>query len=468
MKEHVMKSRTLAILVAIGLAPAAFAEAPAQAAPAKSNMPKLCTNCHQAGPGVLMGHFENVAFKSQSMQLKIDAATEIVKFDPKAIQVVEAGTPKPPEALRDIRKGHESRIAFVEKDGVKTATKIWFKGPIKIAPEKLVHYDEVARLVALGPEAGGYVLVDSRPLPKVQEGTIPTSINIPFTTKGFDALAAKMLPADKAARIVFFCQGVTCMLSPNSLRHAEAMGYTNARIYREGWPEWTQKNVGVLSAAHLKAAWIDKANPHILIDARAAAETGAGFIPGAVAISPAQVKAALAGFPDKQLKAPIMVYDAGQGREAMQVASAITAAGYPNVTVVPGGFEGWKAAGYPVASGTPAAKVAYAPKPRPGDIGIETFRRLAADTPPDTLILDVRNKDEAHAGMIKGAKLIPDEEILARLAEIPKDKRIVAHCSTGVRAEMTYHKLKEKGFNVAFVKGDIEIDKAGRLTITAN
>ena len=108
------------------------------------------------------------------------------------------------------------------------------------------------------------------------------------------------------------------------------------------------------------------------------------------------------------------------------------------------------------------------PRARPGEISIAEFKGLAANTPPDTLILDVRNNDEANAGMIKGAKLVPDEEILARLAEIPKDKRIVTHCSTGVRAEMAYHKLKEKGYNVAFVKGDIEIDKAGKLTIAAN
>ena len=467
-----MKLRILATLLAIGLAPVALAQAPAPApagAPAaKANIPMFCTNCHKAGPGEVMGMFENVAFKSQSIQLKIDAATEIVKFDPKTLQVVEAGDAKTPEALRDIRKGHESKIEYVEKDGVKTATKIWFKGPIKIAPEKLVKYEEVAQLVAKGPEAGNYVLVDSRPLPRVQEGTIPTSINLPFTTKGFDALAAQKLPADKAKPIIFFCQGITCMLSPNSLRRAEAMGYTNVRVYREGWPEWTRKNVGVLAAAHLLGAWIEKDIPHVLIDARPAAEAKAGFIQGAVGITPARVKAALAKFPDKELKPPVMVYDADNGKSAMQVASAITKAGYPFVTVIPGGFNGWKAAGYPVANGALASTVAYAPKPRPGDIGVVAFRKLALDTPADTLILDVRNSDEANAGMIKGAKLIPDEELLARLAEIPKDKRIVAHCSTGVRAEMAYHKLKEKGFNVAFVKADIEIDKAGKARITAN
>ena len=137
--------------------------------------------------------------------------------------------------------------------------------------------------------------------------------------------------------------------------------------------------------------------------------------------------------------------------------------------MVTGGFDAWKAAGYDRShAGRPAPRIAYAPKPRPGDIGIEAFKKLAASTPADTLILDVRNQDEANAGMIKGAKLIPDEDLAARMGELPKDKRIVTHCATGVRAEMAYHKLKDKGYNVAFVKGDIEIDKAGKLTIAAN
>ena len=459
--------RTIAALVTLGFASATLAQAPAAPA-ARKNIPMFCTNCHKADANEVFGAFEGAAFKSQSIQLKIDGATEIVRFDKNALKVIDAGEPKKPEALSDIRKGHETKIAFVEKDGVKTATEIRFKGPIKIAPEKLVKYDEVAALVAKGPEAGNYMLVDSRPLPRVQEGTIPTAVNIPFTTKGFDDLAKKTLPADKARRVIFFCQGITCMLSPNSLRRAEAMGYTNLKVYREGWPEWTTKNVGVLAPAHLKDAWIAKAIPHVLVDARSPAEMQAGFIPGAVSVEPSRIAKALGDFPAKDLKAPIMVYDGGDGKAAATVAQAISKAGYPFVTVIPGGFAAWKAAGYDLYAGQASTRVAYVPKPRPGDIGIDAFKALAATTPADTLILDVRNQDEANAGMIKGAKLIPDEELLSRLGELPKDKRIVAHCATGVRAEMAYHKLKEKGYNVAFVKGDIAIDKSGKLTITPN
>ena len=91
---------------------------------------------------------------------------------------------------------------------------------------------------------------------------------------------------------------------------------------------------------------------------------------------------------------------------------------------------------------------------------------LANNTPPNVLILDVRNADEAQAGMIKGALLIPDEELMARMAELPKDKRIVAHCLTGIRAEMAYHKLKEAGYNAAFLNNEIEVAKDGSFKIT--
>ncbi|MDZ7590449.1 MAG: hypothetical protein U5L05_07070 [Rubrivivax sp.] len=61
----------------------------------------------------------------------------------------------------------------------------------------------------------------------------------------------------------------------------------------------------------------------------------------------------------------------------------------------------------------------------------------------------MRNVDESSAGMIKGALLVPDEELAARMAEVPKDKRIVTHCLTGIRAEVAHHNLKEAVYNAA-------------------
>jgi rhodanese-related sulfurtransferase len=435
----------------------------AQAPAGKPTIPQVCTNCHQAQPNALQGIYENVAFKSESIQLKIDAHTEIVRFDPKTIKVKDAGAMKPGESLRDLPKNKEARIDYVEKDGQKFATQISFKGPIKIAPEKVVGYDYVLKLVEQGPEKGNYTLIDSRPLPRVQEGTIPGAINLPYPA--FDKFVDR-LPKDKNRLVVFFCQGVTCVMSPNSLKKAEALGYTNVKVYPEGYPEWSEKNVGVIAAPHLKEAWIDKQIPHVLIDARPASTAAEGYIPGAVSMPPSKAREALAAMPPAKLKAPIIVYDVDGGATAMAVAQVIKASGQPNVTTLVGGYDAWKAAKLPVATAPIATKVAYAPKPRPGSIPDAEFLALVKNTPADVIILDVRNADEANAGMIKGAKLIPDEELLARMSELPKDKRIIAHCSTGVRAEMAYHKLKDAGYKAGFVYADLDIKKSGEVKLT--
>jgi rhodanese-related sulfurtransferase len=435
----------------------------AQAPAAKPTIPQVCTNCHQAKPGNVQGYFENVAFKSKSIQLKIDAATEIVRFDEATLKVVTTEKTGKADMLRDIPKGREARIEYAEKDGVKTATLISFKGIAKLPPEKELNYEQVLALVEQG-KASNTVLIDSRPLPRFQEGTIPGAINLPYPA--WDKFVDR-LPKDKNQAILFFCQGPTCMMSPNSLRNAEKLGYTNVKVYPGGVPEWLEKNVGVLSPAFLQEAWIAKDIPHVLIDVRPASTVARdGFIPGAVNVPVSQIPAALATLPPAKLRAPIMVYDGDGGTAARYSAKTIQGAGQTNVNTVTGGFDAWKAAGNKVATGTPVTKIAYAPKPRPGEISIAEFTALAKATPADVLILDVRNQDEANAGMIKGAKLIPDEDLAARMGEIPKDKRILTHCATGVRAEMAYHKLKDKGYKVNFVKADLAIKKDGSFVAT--
>jgi len=254
-------------------------------------------------------------------------------------------------------------------------------------------------------------------------------------------------------------------MSPDSARRAESLGYTNVKVYHDGVPEWVKRNNLVLSTQFLKDAWIEKDIPHVLLDVRSAKDAEAGFIKGAVSIAAMDIEKSLAKFPPKDKKAPIMIYDQKGGDDAMKAAKALIAAGYAPVDIVSGGFDAWKAAGFPVQTGKLATNIVYVPKPRPGEISMEDFTKIAKATPADTLILDVRNRDEGNAGMIKGAKLVPDEEILDRFAEIPKDKKIVTHCSTGVRAEMAYHKLKEKGYNVQFLNAKADIDKDGNFKI---
>lgn len=429
----------------------------------KPDMPAVCLTCHKPKPNNLRGYLDSTAWKTSALQVNLGTATEILRFDPKVVKVEDGGAAKPVEFLKTAKKGRDIRIEFTECDGVRTATLVSFKGPIPTPPEKLVTFEQIDKLVAKG--AGDVVLVDSRPAPKFHEGSIPGAINVPFPA--WDKQVGK-LPAQKDKLLVFFCQGPTCMMSPNSLAKAEKLGYTNAKVYREGWPEWTQKRAGAIAPMSFKEAFLDKGIPYVMVDARPAGiAPKTGFLPGAVAIPPGALDEAIKGFPDKSLKAPILVYDAGGG-EAAATAARIVAAGYENVLVVQGGLTAWLAAGQPLETGQPATKVAYVPKARPGSIPVADFERIAATKPSDTVILDVRTRDEAKFGVIPGALNIPEEELLANLDKLPQGKLLVTHCSTGVRAEMAYHKLKAKGYNVAFLLAEVDVGKDGKFEVSVN
>ncbi|OGU00665.1 MAG: hypothetical protein A2079_07420 [Geobacteraceae bacterium GWC2_48_7] len=433
--------------------------------PAKATIAKICTNCHKAEANVVRGYFENVAFKSKTIQMKIDDDVVLVKFDEDDVKVVNgAGKAGDGELLRKIPKGHEIKIAYVEKDGVKMAVKVDEKPPVKLPENMLISTTEVEKLVAQGPEKGKYFLFDSRPLPRFQEGSIPTAVNLPFPA--FDKLVGK-LPKEKDALVIFYCAGPSCNMSPGSATKAQKLGYTNIKVYVDGMPAWSQNNYGVLSVQFLKEAWIGKDIPHVLLDARDVKESGKGFIKGAVAFPAANADKLVKGLGDLKKKAPIMVYDAKDGKQAEKVAKALIKAKYTNVKIIPGGIDAWKTAGYETATGKLVAKATYVPKPRPGEMSVDEFKKIAAAIPANVMIIDVRNADEVKSGMIKGAKQISAEELKEHAAEISKDKMIITHCATGVRAEMGYHTLKEMGYtNVKFLNANMEFDKKGAFKIS--
>lgn len=50
------------------------------------------------------------------------------------------------------------------------------------------------------------------------------------------------------------------------------------------------------------------------------------------------------------------------------------------------------------------------------------------------LLVDVREQDEWDAGRMPGARLIPMGEIPNRLADLPRDRRIIFTCRSGNRS----------------------------------
>lgn len=434
--------------------------------PPRPTAAKICLNCHTPRPGNIHGHFDVLAIKSSSFQMKVDENTEVLRFDKANLKVVsEEKAATLDDTLKAIKKGHEVRVEFTEKEGVKTATLLSVKPAVKLAASETISLDEVQKLVAMGLDKGKYFLFDSRPAPRYQEGNIPTAVNLPFPA--FDKQLDK-LPADKHALVIFYCSGKTCNMSPGSLAKAKKLGYTNAKVFIEGMPGWYSKNHGLIAPKSFQEAFLNKDIPAIILDLRPDAEKGS--LPGAVALKPSKTADLLKQFPAIKLKPPVLVVDAEGGETAQAVAREIVKAGYAGVNVLQGGFKAWQAASLPVAQGKLAETVTYVPKPRAGSISAAEFTRLANLSPGQrkgVLILDVRNPDETKNGTIKGALLIPEPSLLSRLSELPKDPglQVITHCSTGIRAELAYHLLREKGFNARFLNAEITIIDTGEFTI---
>lgn len=186
-------------------------------------------------------------------------------------------------------------------------------------------------------------------------------------------------------------------------------------------------------------------------------------VKGAYSIPTSQLAAAKGKLP-KIRKAPIVLYSDNE-TEAINAFKTVRSWGYSNTSILNGGFNAWVQAKGPVESGASPTEIVYIPAPAPGSIAVDKFTAIARNRPADFFILDARSPEEASKGKLVGAVNIPTQDIINRLNEIPKDKKIVIHCRTGVRAEMAYQTLKENGYDASFLKAKIQIKPDGRFRI---
>ena len=77
-----------------------------------------------------------------------------------------------------------------------------------------------------------------------------------------------------------------------------------------------------------------------------------------------------------------------------------------------------------LAAASPATKV---PADGARRVTVAELKDLLAKN--EAVVIDVRNEDSYKAAHIKGAKLIPEVEVVKRSDELPKDKLIVTYCS---------------------------------------
>lgn len=199
-----MRIRGLAAVFAVAVLAFAVAGPPVVSAaeeklPSKSDA--SCVKCHadyEKTANLLAGKLVEVANKSGTIQLQIDKDMEVIYFD-------DSTQLKNAPAFKDIPKQESVRITYIKKDGKNFAKLVEVKKGIAVPKEKLADTEEVARLIAKGPEAGKYVLLDSRPENFYNEGHVPTAVSMPFPA--FDKLAETLLPKNKDIVQIYYCSG---------------------------------------------------------------------------------------------------------------------------------------------------------------------------------------------------------------------------------------------------------------------
>lgn len=232
-------------------------------------------------------------------------------------------------------------------------------------------------------------------------------------------------------------------MSTESAGLAKKLGYSNVRVFLGGDPAWIKAGKPVYASNDFVA----KGNI-VLLDLRSVEASAAGRIPRAVSLPYGELEDGMDNIPQK---APVVLY----GDDAMEAYADLMGEGFKKVSLVSGGIEGWTKSGGTLEQGPVLTEINWKRQLGKGEVGRADFEK-AIGGGGDAVILDVRTPDEAASGGFKGAVVIPLDQLGKRMGEVPKGKKIYAHCTTGARAEMAVKELKKGGYDAYFFMADID------------
>lgn len=219
-------------------------------------------------------------------------------------------------------------------------------------------------------------------------------------------------------------------------------------------------------------AWVKAGNPayagygficqgnNVLIDLRSAEKDAASRIPRSVSIPFATFKDRIDDIP---AKAPVVLYS-DNNEETMAALKMLYDEGFKKVSLVEGGYQGWKKLGGKLIKGPVVTDIHWKRQLAEGEISLAEFNKALAD-PTRAIILDVRTNDEVADGKLKQSRHIPLDELCSRMDEffatidnMSKDQKVYVHCTTGARAEMAYKELKKNGYDAYYLVAEVECD----------
>jgi rhodanese-related sulfurtransferase len=318
------------------------------------------------------------------------------------------------------------------------------------------------------------MIIDARPKrAKYDKGHIPMAVSIPDSK--FDKMTDK-LPADKNALLIFYCGGLKCKLSHKSAAKAEKLGYTNVKVFPEGFPKYMKVagNYPGVSSDWVKKQ-IDKKTNMVLIDSRPKRKKyDKGHIPTALSIPDSQFAKMQDQLPaDKST--PLVFYCGGlKCRLSHKSAKKALDLGYTKVKVFAEGYPAWVAA-FGKGDTTVAATAKSASSTQlkngkeEGSVDTVTFKNIVAKNPESIMLIDVRDADEFKTGSFKTAINIPVELLEDKIKTLPTDKPIVFVCGTGARSGESFYMvqdLRPEMKNVYYLEGELTFKKDGSFEIT--
>ena len=316
------------------------------------------------------------------------------------------------------------------------------------------------------PMAEDVMIIDARPKQaKYDKGHIPGAVSIPDTY--FDKMVDK-LPANKEALLIFYCGGLKCKLSHKSAYKAEALGYTNVKVFAKGFPGYMKVagNYPAVSVEWVKKQ-LDNQADIVVVDARPKRKKyDKGHIPGAISIPDTQFDKFKDQLPAEKDKLVVFYCGGFKCKLSHKSAKKAIDMGYTKVKVFDAGYPSWVA--YAGKSSVAKATEIKGGSDE-GSIDNEAFKKIITDNPKSVLLIDVRDTDEFAAGSFTTAVNIPIDTLEAKVKTLSSAKPIVFVCGTGARSGEAYYMvqdLRPELKEVYYVEAEITFNKDGSFTLS--
>lgn len=308
------------------------------------------------------------------------------------------------------------------------------------------------------PKREGVTVIDSRPARKFDKGHIPVAINISDSVFNDHV---SLLPEDKSSQLIFYCGGLTCPLSHKSAFKAEALGYTNIKVYAAGYPDWISNGgLSGVSAKYLKKA-LDKGKV-VVIDARPPRKFKKGSVPGSINIPTTRFEEHKDSLPDDKSTQLIFYCGGYQCPLSTKGANMAKALGYSKAKVFQAGYPAWQEA-------YGEKKLSIKEAGEEGIISINSFMDVLKNHPNDVYLVDVRDQGEVDIdGTFATAKVIPIDTLMPQIAGMPNDKPTVFFCSNGARAGEAFDfvNMKRSDMKAFFLEANVAFKKQPLPVVT--